>query len=1399
MEREPLRVLLVEDETSLREPLARHLRSAYDYQVDTAADAAKAWQLVSEISHIYDVALIDDLLTPEPDAEPEPIGVELVERIRARCAETECILFTGWGMDRALAALRAGAYRYLAKPLNLDELGITIRMAAEQAHLRRERDLLSITLEISNAMVKRLSVTQTLEAIAEAIPRLGGAKACAVALEDPATRRVRYQTRILIGDVKVRWQRHMQDVFLTRQIIDSSQAFVMSDVDAHADQVDENLRQAGIKSFAGIPIPGEPRNQGVLYAYSTHREAFGTYEQRVLTLLANQAAIALQNAHLFEAETQRRREAETLRELGVALNASLKLEEVLDRVAMSCQRLIHAETSTALIYDERRKNYIQRGVADHPERPVVVREPRPDGYTRRVIETGEPLIVSDLIQDARARADHLELGIRSMAAVPIQLADKTIGVLFVHSTVPQIFDDHKVALLSVLANQAAIAISNAQYFDENAHRMKELEHLHRAAEKLASVASVRDVLQQIVRSAREVLAADSAVIWSYDQVRHTFLPDELVADGIQPELVDSFRRDEPRYGGTAEIVMERNYLAVPDVDAPEYTFLAPPGRGLRGAIDAKAFQGIALRAGDETLGVLYVNYQQARSFGAKDRATLQTLAYHAALTLKKARLLDQVSKARDAARVVAQVSVLEDLSKTLHSVARGIRHALDCDAVTLYAYDQRRAQFEFPPTMSGVRIADQVIELGRVSKKSVIWRILALGETYVAEDAASDSVMRGPFVQREGIQSSVGIPLRVGDCKVGVMFVNYRDRHRFTGEELTNIELFANQAAVAIRNAQLYEETIRRANALEALYEAGKVVTSTLALDEILNRIVEQARNLTGHHRKQAHFCDLELMEGSKLKRKAAYPPQHLTELKKRVGEIDLEQNEHIGITGRAAKAGQSQLVGDVTRDPDYIAYDPETRSELAVPIKIGEKVIGVINVEHPDHNAFDQDDQRDLESLAAQAAIAIDNARLYQIERQRVEELAGLDKISQSIRSLTNIYQVYKQVSESIAQLVGAQMCGVLLYDRGKEALVCQLPMHGVSDEIGRRYRIPVGEDVPTRAMWKARDSLVLNDVDHHPWVAMLGLEELAQEAGLRDTLFAKLTTGNRDIGVIQASNKLDGTPFNEDDARLLCIFAGQAAAVIENARLYEELRRSKGIIGARTALAWMGMASSAWRHTIDRHAVTIRELAQLFRQDWTQVPSHEQGTTVGERIATIEHLATRILEKPITPPLSTEAGLEQVSLSALIGERAKQLWQSAPYKKAVLQLDLALPESATMRANPEWLRRAFDMLVDNAVQAVADRDIKEIVIGSRTAAVGAEILVSDTGPGIPEEIQAKIGLELIEKPQDAEGMGMGLLMAQTIVQTYGGEIRVAATGPTGTTMVIWLPVENDASERGQ
>jgi signal transduction histidine kinase len=135
--------------------------------------------------------------------------------------------------------------------------------------------------------------------------------------------------------------------------------------------------------------------------------------------------------------------------------------------------------------------------------------------------------------------------------------------------------------------------------------------------------------------------------------------------------------------------------------------------------------------------------------------------------------------------------------------------------------------------------------------------------------------------------------------------------------------------------------------------------------------------------------------------------------------------------------------------------------------------------------------------------------------------------------------------------------------------------------------------------------------------------------------------------------------------------------------------------------------------------------------------------------------------------------------------------LWKNPPHRNCKHEPQLELPETATVRVSPQWLRRAFDILVDNAVDAVKDCDVQVITIGTRAASGGAEIFVSDTGPGIPDEVAAKLGLEPIVKADEDGGMGMGLLMAHAIVQTCGGRIRLGSTGPDGTTMIIWLPCD--------
>ncbi|RME51174.1 MAG: GAF domain-containing protein [Caldilineae bacterium] len=1569
MAKETLRILLVEDEISLRKPLADYLQRRNPYWVDGAGSAAEAWQLVEQAPHPYHVALIDDLLLPEPEAEPERIGIELMSRIKKHHPETECIIFTGWGMERAVDALRAGAYRYLQKPVSNEELELTIRMAAEYRRTRQERDLLSATLQISNAMLQKRDVSHILNQIAEAVCKLVGVESCAVAQYDPETDRITFNPMIPLGDEEIVWNRHYNDTLLTRHILETGAPVVVNDTDAIAEKVTAELRRAGVKSFAGMPLPGEVQNQAVLYAYSTRPGVFDMHAQRVLKLLAGQTAIALENARLLE---QMQRHAELMeglvsvvQDISAITDLHQRLETVWQFVHTRLrapmffvalynpfQDLLHFEVAydmerpiqsdDKILTDDPRKwglaGYVvktgqeiywcdprqkESALQTLPTRPHQVGEPcnsclilplrvrdkivgvismqsdkprawdtmersvfrtlagqvavaiknqqlfqeiecdlqrlnalqqastyplsaqnpqavlqtivtegckavggaracailiddagrplhltsfgfenqlefatsiRPNGISVQVARTGQPRFISNTAHVANeVHPKILEQGIQAAACLPLKFRERTAGVLWIHHTAPHYFSDSEKVALQIYADQAAIA------YDKN-RQMQELEHLRHAAEQLAGVADVQEVLQQIVRSARKVLDADSTVIWSYDSLRGTFLPDELTADGISQDLLNRFREDEPRPRGTAEAVMERGYLAVPDVQDPQYAFLGPVGHGLRGAIGAKAFQGITLAVGNEKLGVLYANYSRPRLFTPEDKITLQSFAHHAALTLKKARLLEQVRKARDTAGAVANVIGQEELDGTLQSIVRGIPEVLNCDSVTLHRYNAAKKRFEFPPAMWGVKYQEVILQAGPKDRMLVLEKMLAHGEMCVAENAPDDPIISGSFVKREGIQSAVGVPLTASGQTVGILFVNYCTRHRFTGDELENIKLFAGQAAIALRNAQLLEEARRKAQILEALYEAGKTITASLTLPEILEHIAEQAWRLTGYRNQPARFSHIAIIkEGDILDFEAAYPANQLPGLKQGIGCIHLKSDACIGITGRAVQTGCTQCIGDVRDDPDYLLHDPATRSELAVPIKTGQEVIGVINLEHPDLDFFDEVDRHALESLAAQAAVAIENARLFDKTKRRATQLEVASEVARHATAiLDDVDRLLDDTVHRISDKFGFYHAGIFLLDESRRFAVFQAASSaGGAQMLKEGHKLKVGEE-----------GIV-------GYVASTGKARIAPDVGTdavhyanphlpdtRSEMALPLKVRNRVIGVLDVQSDQPNT-FGQADIATLQILADQLANAIENARLYRELKQTytdlkqtKSLVASRTALALMGMANNVWRHSIENYALTIKEQVQLMHSDLQNLLPTPLPDRLQNRLATIERQVCKIQKKPLTPPLSSEEGVEPFSPNALVGERARQLWQNEPYQSAALQLNLRLPEDATVRASPEWLRRAFDILVENAVEAVASCPTRQITISTHMQDGGAAICIADTGPGIPEAIRNRIGVDWIEKPEDAKGLGMGLLMAHIIAQTYGGEIRVANTGPTGTTMVLWLPLEQ---KRGQ
>jgi PAS domain S-box-containing protein len=1090
--------------------------------------------------------------------------------------------------------------------------------------------------------------------------------------------------------------------------------------------------------------------------------------------MADQVAALIARMRLQEQAERNYASIHHLYEASGKIGSALDPEQTMHIIVEIACQSVDGWRASAVLLDETKRPCLLATTGFDRE-PATATSIRPDGISTGVVKTGEPITIDDVIaQEAIVNPGMVHDGVQSAICLPLRLGERNIGVLWIHYKEPHKFLPSQIEALKLYANQAATAYDNAR-------RVQELEHMRKAAEAISGALELPQVLQRVVDSACEVLQADSSAIWSYDNVRDQFIPEELVAHGISKEKLEKFQKKAPKKGGTAHTVMERTWIGVKDILDPQYDFMGPSTLELLKSTGAKSFQGVTMKVGDEKLGILYVNYNRIRSFTLDDKKTLETFAYHAALALKKARLLKQLDIARGSAALIAEVTVAEDLDQTLQFIVKEMATVLGADAVVAYPYVPETGLFGHPPAMFGVDNEEPIRRLHEARKGTAVWKILELDKLYVAEDAITDPVVGGRFVQEEQIKSSIGIPLKVKGITVGVMFINFRSKHSFTENERTNIGLFANQAAVAIRNAQL------------------------------------------------------------------------------------------------------------------------------------------------------------------------------YQAEQRRVKELTGLNQISRAIRSLTNIQQVYQQVNESVAQLAGAEMCAILLYDDRKKELVCQLPMYGVPDDIGQQYHIPVDKGDPA-AIWEASDYLIINNVKQHPLVVNLGLWKLAKEVDLRDTLLVKLTSGNHNIGIIQASNKLDGTTFTEDDARLLCIFATEAAAVIENARLltdisyrstqlqtiaeisksistfldldgltnqavhvirdrfdlyyvglflvdeaheyavlraatgeagqtmlkeghklginhqsmvgwsitnaqariaqdiageaihfdnphlpetrselalplisrdqcigaltvqseqknafsyedtvvlqtmadqltiaiqnarsYEELKLTKGLMSARTALAWTGMVGSTWRHAIEKHAITIREQIELLRDD---LAISYRPDSIIKRLDMIERLANKILEKPITPPLSAEEVAHSIPLNELIQERVNQLMSHD--QSVLFEFEFTLDDTVTIRASPEWLRRALDILIDNAIEATQDLSERRITVTTRRLECRAEISIRDNGRGIPLEIQEHLFREPIKKPQGAKGLGMGLLLAQMIVQVYGGEIRIRETGVSGSTMVIYLPLES-------
>ena len=416
----------------------------------------------------------------------------------------------------------------------------------------------------------------------------------------------------------------------------------------------------------------------------------------------------------------------------------------------------------------------------------------------------------------------------------------------------------------------------------------------------------------------------------------------------------------------------------------------------------------------------------------------------------------------------------------------------------------------------------------------------------------------------------------------------------------------------------------RRGGAVAALNELDKSLSASLDLNDTVNNVLQIAVRIM--HFDLAELCLWDA--DTRLLRPAARAGDrvYVTALDRRITSYTVDE----GYTGWIARNKRPLLVGDAQRradvQPKLDRADFPIQSIVGVPVLHGSEreLVGTLELASFGLEAYNSQDASLLESVADRAAVAIRNAQLYAAQTNRIAELTGLTQLAQTASVLASPREFYANLVDRIAKLMNVQMCGFMLYNEAGRSLVSQPPFRGMPDAIVETYRIPLPANSRADRLWREEDFWYSNDAAHDPVIEEMGLKEVSEMVGLRTTLLVPLQVSGNRLGMVQVSNKAGEAAFTDDDARLLRMFAGQAAVLIDNARLVREaeervqraeaLRQISEIAGSARNLEEIFRAVMQIAAQILKIDLGVTLLADEAKGELAPVPGSEFGGSIQE-----------------------------------------------------------------------------------------------------------------------------------------------------------------------------------------
>jgi signal transduction histidine kinase/CheY-like chemotaxis protein len=658
-------------------------------------------------------------------------------------------------------------------------------------------------------------------------------------------------------------------------------------------------------------------------------------------------------------------------------------------------------------------------------------------------------------------------------------------------------------------------------------------------------------------------------------------------------------------------------------------------------------------------------------------------------------------------------------------------------------------------------------------------RVAVTGEA--SERPRSVLAGTGRATAEEWTEADWTLPLTVRGRSLGTMTARLVLPPGAKADEEQLLNIVANQVAIAVENARLYDGVVQRAAEQQSLVEAGHLLASSLRLAEVLQRFTELVRS-----RIRLDVVRIWLHEGPdeyRLHAQAGLAGQP----DDRRGRFEPGE----GIVGWVMEHLTPLVIADLQVDPRLRERQWATNEGLvslsAVPLMLEDAPVGVLIGFSRQRREHTPEEVALMQALATSAAVAIRNARLYEETQLRLRHNETLVAVSQAIGSTLELSEVLRRATREMVRALGGDMGVAWLLAPDRTRFVPLVGYHIPKDVLGATAASSLYLDDPVIVTLRtAKGAIAASDSQSENWSGMAAAQVVAHKSMLIQPIFWKdELIGGFSILWLRRPHR-----FTPEELRLAEGIALQGGLAIENSRLYEgvkqqmaELKQTQAQLVQSTKLAAIGELAANIAHEINNPLTTVLGFASFIAERLpADDPTREELGLIQEEASRARDIVRDLLQFSRQRDFMPEPADVNTVLEQVVSMIRRQGALNIVTVNEAYAADLPVVEMDVPR-----IKQVFLNIINNAVYAMKEGGSLTI----RTSVTGDTVKVAfeDTGPGIPPDILGRIFDPFFTTKPEVSGTGLGLSVSLGIVQSHGGTIDVVSEMGTGTTFTITLP----------